>query len=315
MYKVIITEELDRILEKKLSEKGFHCEYLPDITYEKLLTIIPNYEVLIIRSKFSIQKELIDISPKLKIIGRLGAGMENIDVKYAESKGISCINSPEGNRDAVGEHALGMILSLINNMLIADNEIRNGVWQRNSNRGTEIHGKTVGIIGYGNMGSAFAQRLLGFEANVIAYDKYKKDFSDKYVKEVDLIELFKETDILSFHVPLTDETHFMLDDEFIKKFEKPIYIINTARGKVIKTSDLVKNLKSGKIRGAALDVLEYEKIHFENIFDKNEDFEYLIKAKNVILTPHVAGRTFESEKKLAEFLADKIIKEAIFKKV
>jgi D-3-phosphoglycerate dehydrogenase len=315
MYKVIITEELDRILEKKLSEKGFHCEYLPDITYEKLLTIIPNYEVLIIRSKFSIQKELIDISPKLKIIGRLGAGMENIDVKYAESKGISCINSPEGNRDAVGEHALGMILSLINNMLIADNEIRNGVWQRNSNRGTEIHGKTVGIIGYGNMGSAFAQRLLGFEANVIAYDKYKKDFSDKYVKEVDLIELFKETDILSFHVPLTDETHFMLDDEFIKKFEKPIYIINTARGKVIKTSDLVKNLKSGKIRGAALDVLEYEKIHFENIFDKNEDFEYLIKAKNVILTPHVAGRTFESEKKLVEFLADKIIKEAIFKKV
>jgi len=292
MIKILITEALDNILISKLENEKLNCDYLPNISENEINEIIHNYDGLVIRSKFSVTKNMIDKATKLRFIGRLGAGMENIDTDYAESKNISCINSPEGNRDAVGEHALGMILALLNNMFKANTEIKNGIWERNSNRGYEIQGKTVGIIGYGNMGNAFAKRLLGFDAKVIAYDKYKIDYTNKYAKEVSLQTLFEQTDILSLHVPLTDETHFMINNQFINKFKKPIYLINTARGKVVKTDDLVRNLKSGKIIGAALDVLEYEKKHFENIFENNSNptFEYLTKVENVILSPHVAGR-------------------------
>ncbi len=309
MNKILITEALDEILISKLKENNFECNYLPEISEKELLEIINNYDGIIIRSKFSVEKNLIDQATNVKVIGRLGAGMENIDTEYAESKGITCINSPEGNRDAVGEHALGMLLALMHNMFTANSEIKQGIWHRDSNRGFEIQGKTIGIIGYGNMGRAFAQRLSGFEANVIAYDKYKTQYSDKYAKETNLEKLFEKADILSLHVPLTEETHFMIDDNFIKKFKKDIYLINTARGKVVNTGDLVKNIISGKIKGAALDVLEYEKKHFENLFENNtnNDFNFLTESKKVIMTPHIAGRTYESEKKLAYFMAEKII--------
>ncbi|MFP4023807.1 MAG: NAD(P)-dependent oxidoreductase [Thiohalospira sp.] len=310
--KVLFVDSTHPILHEKLSNAGFYCDYKPEISEEEIVKKISEYSGLIIRSKIKIDKTIIDKAPNLKFIGRVGAGLENIDTKYAESKGIKCFNSPEGNRDAVGEHALGMLLCLLNNMLKADGEIRNGQWIREGNRGIEIKGKTVGIIGFGNMGSAFAQRLKGFEANVIAYDKYKFNYSNDFVTEKTLNDIFNETDILSLHVPLTDETHFMVDDKFIHHFKKNIYIINTARGKVIKTDDLVKNLQSGKVKGAALDVLEYERTSFESLHSDEKlpaAYNYLINSNHVVLTPHIAGWTHESNIKLSEFLADKIIQD------
>jgi D-3-phosphoglycerate dehydrogenase / 2-oxoglutarate reductase len=228
-------------------------------------------------------------------------------VDYAESKGIMCLNSPEGNRDAVGEHALGMILSLMNHLNRADRQVRMGNWIREGNRGNEIKGRTIGIIGYGNMGSAFAQRLKGFEATVISYDKYKQQYADGHTIESSLDEIFDQADILSLHVPLTEETTGMVNDDFLRRFRKSIWLINTARGPVIKTADLVKNLDSGKVIGAALDVLEYEETSFEMLSGKLPDeLNYLIRAENVILTPHIAGWTQESNVKLARVLVDKI---------
>jgi D-3-phosphoglycerate dehydrogenase len=308
--KILFVDSTHQILPEKLSNAGFYCDYNPDIEEKEINEIISEYDGLIIRSKIKIDKTIIDKATNLKFIGRVGAGLENIDIPYAENKGIKCFNSPEGNRDAVGEHALGMLLCLLNNIIKADTEVRNGQWIREENRGTEIKGKTVGIIGYGNMGSAFAQRLKGFGAQVIAYDKYKFNYSDEYVTEKTLDDLFNKTDILSLHIPLTDETHLMVDDQFIHQFKKNIYLINTARGKVLKTEDLVKNLQSGKILGAALDVLEYEKTSFESLHANEKlpaAFNYLIKSNRLVLTPHIAGWTHESNIKLSDFLADKII--------
>lgn len=256
-----------------------------------------------------LDKNLLSKASALKFIGRVGAGMENIDLEYAKQKGIKCYNSPEGNRDAVGEHALGMVLALFNKLCIANSEVKNGIWKREANRGLEIKGKTIGIIGFGNMGGAFAQRLKGFETNIIAYDKYKTGFGNDYVSEVQLEDIFRETDVLSLHVPLTTETEFMINNDFIDRFKKPIYLINTARGKVVNTSDLIEHIKAGKILGAALDVLEYEQSSFENIHKsfQNRDFKFLSESKQVILSPHIAGWTHESNIKLATFLADKII--------
>lgn len=306
---VLFVDSTHHRLPEKLTQAGFIIDYQPEIKSEKIVDIINKYDGVIIRSKIKIDKTIIDQATNLKFIGRVGAGLENIDVDYAELKGIKCFNSPEGNRDAVGEQAVGMLLTLFNNILKADFEVRNGKWLREENRGLEIKGKTIGIIGYGNMGSAFARRLKGFDANVIAYDKYKFDYSDDFVTEKTLEDLFEQADILSLHVPLTDETHFMVCDEFINKFKKNIYIINTARGKVLKTDDLVKNMITGKVLGAALDVLEYEQVSFENLHSDGlpEAFNYLIKGKNVVLTPHIAGWTHESNIKLSEYLADKII--------
>jgi D-3-phosphoglycerate dehydrogenase len=294
-----------------LEEAGFECSFYPEKNKEELLAIFPEFDGFIIRSKFTLNKEELDKASKLKFIGRVGAGLENIDVDYAESKGIRCFNAPEGNRDAVGEHALGMLLCLFNNLCRCNWEVRNGMWRREENRGIEIKGKTIGIIGYGNMGGAFAQRLKGFGCKVIAYDKYKFDYSDEFCEEKQLDELFEQCDVLSLHVPQTKETMFMVNDEFLKKFKKPIYLINTARGKVVRIADLVKNLESGQVKGACLDVLEYEKASFEDLHASElpAEFKYLIESEKVLLSPHVGGWTHESNIKLSEITAQKIIAE------
>ena len=307
--KVLFIDSTQAILKEKLEDAGFDCDYLPDLSEKEIIKRIKNYEGTIIRSRIKLNKDILNKANRLKFIGRVGSGMENIDLEYAQSKGIKCYNSPEGNRDAVGEHALGMLLALFNKLCVANGEVKNGIWNREGNRGFEIKGKTIGIIGYGNMGSAFAQRLKGFEANIIAYDKYKTGFGDEHITEVQLEDIYRDSDILSLHVPLTTETEFMFNYDFIDKFKSPIYIINTARGKVVKTSDLVKQMKKGKVIGAALDVLEFEKTSFENIHQsmENKDFKYLTESDKVILSPHIAGWTHESDIKLATFLTDKII--------
>lgn len=235
--------------------------------------------------------------------------MDSIDVEYAQSKGIQCLNSPEGNRDAVGEHAVGLLLSLFDKINSGDKEVREGLWQREENRGIEIKGKTVGIIGYGNMGKAFSQRLSGFECKVIAYDKYKSGFSNKYAQEVTLEELFNRVDVLSLHVPLTDETKFMVCDDFINKFQRPFYLINTSRGKVVKLKSLIKAMQDKKIKGCGLDVLEYENFSNEMTQETTakEELSTLFSMPNTVFTPHVAGWTVESYYKLADFLSKKII--------
>jgi len=295
-------------LHEELQAAGFICDLQYEWSKEKVMGELHNYIGVVIRSRFKLDKEMIDKGTQLKFIARAGAGMENIDVVYAESKGIKCLHAPEGNRDAVGEHAIGMLLSLLNNLNRADKEVRQGIWIREGNRGIEIQGKTIGIIGYGNMGSAFAQRLKGFGVTVLAYDKYKKNFSDEYAKEASMDELFEKADILSLHLPVTEETRYLVTTSFLEKFKKNIYIINTARGKIVKTDELVEQIKRGKILGACLDVLEYEHVSFEAL-DPNklpEAFRYLIQSDKVILSPHIAGWTFESHEKIAKVLVNKI---------
>ncbi len=306
---ILIAEATHHILKDRLEQKGFNCDYKAELSVEDLQDAVSNYDGLVIRSKFKIDKTIIDAAPNLKFIARAGAGMENIDTDYAASKKITCINSPEGNRDSLGEHTVGMLLTLMHKIKIANSEIYKGIWNR-KNIGTEVKEKTVGIIGYGNMGSAFAKRLKGFDCRVIAYDKYKTNFSDTYVKEVSLATLFKETDILSIHVPLTEETRYMVNEAFIKQFAKPFILINTARGKILKTDALVESLKTQKITGACLDVLEYEKTSFTDIFNGKDSpaLAYLLEAENVILTPHIAGSSDASYKKIAEVLSNKIIR-------
>jgi len=306
-YNVLIVDEVHNVLLQSFDKNNIKYSYLPNITLDETINIISKYTGIIIRSKFKIDKKFINKATNLKIIGRVGAGLENIDVKYCNTKNIKVVNSPEGNRDAVGEHAIGMLLSLFNKLKNADTQIRNGIWDREINRGLELSGKTVGIIGYGNMGSAFAEKLSGFNVNVIAYDKYKNNFSNKFVKEVSLNEIFNKADILSLHTPLTEETKYLINTEFINKFRKKIYIINTARGASLNINNLVIAIKSGKVLGACLDVLEYENLNFENIITKNEseDFSYLLKSERVILSPHIAGWTNQSYIKISQIIADK----------
>lgn len=309
MMKVLFIDSAHPVLREDFEKAGLSCISFKGYTRDDYKRIIAEYDGIIIRSDIQMDKEMLDLASNLKFIGRVGAGMESIDVEYAERKNIRCFNSPEGNRDAVGEHALSMLLMLFNNLKRADNQVRKGIWSREENRGLEIKGKTVGIIGYGNMGSAFAQRLKGFECTVLAYDKYKTGFGNEFVKESTLQALFSQCEILSLHVPLTDETRYMFDEPFISKFSHPFYLINTARGPVVKTSALVNALKSGNIKGACLDVLEYEKFSFENLGLENlpPDLHYLFEAENVILTPHIAGWTVESKYKLAKVLGEKIL--------
>ncbi len=268
---------------------------------------IHNYDGVIIRSRFSIDKTFLDAATNLKFIGRVGAGLENIDGDYAQKKGVHLIAAPEGNRNAVGEHALGMLLSLFNKLNKADQEVREGQWLREENRGIELDGKTVGIIGYGHMGKAFAKKLRGFEVEVLCYD-IQDHVGDANAKQVALKTFQEKVDVVSLHTPQTPLTLGMINSEFINAFQKPIWLLNTARGKSVVTNDLVTALKSGKILGAGLDVLEYEKTSFEDLFtsDIPEAFQYLIKAQNVLLTPHVAGWTVESKEKLAQTIVDKI---------
>ncbi len=309
MKKILCIDSNHDVLHETLIQHGFECDLFWDKPKEELMKLVPNYDGIVIRSKFKITKDIIDSAPRLKCIGRVGAGMENIDVAYAQSKGIFCVSAPEGNRDAVGEHALGMLLMLLNHLKRADNELRNGIWKRAENRGTEISGKTVSIIGYGNMGSAFAQRLKGFDCKVLAHDIYKTNFGNEFVKESSLQAIFDEADVVSIHLPLTEETTYYINDAFINSFKKNIYIINTARGKCLHTTDLVTHLKSGKVLGACLDVLEYESTSFENMDTTAlpEPMQYLLKSENVILTPHIAGWTHESNYKMSKIIAEKMI--------
>ena len=262
-----------------------------------------------IRSRFKIDKTFLDKAVNLQFIARVGAGLESIDCEYAESKGVHLIAAPEGNRNAVGEHALGMLLSLFNNLNKADKEVRSGHWNRESNRGHELDGKTVGIIGYGNMGKSFAKKLRGFEVEVLCYD-ILNDVGDENARQVPLSELQQKADVISLHTPWTPLTDKMVNAEFINAFAKPFWLINTARGKSVVTEDLVAALQNKKILGAGLDVLEYEKLSFEHLFEgeKPAAFEYLLQTDNVILTPHIAGWTVESKVKLAQVIADKIVK-------
>lgn len=308
--KALIIDKVQEVMFQLFTEAKIEYDFLPKITKAEFDQIIPNYDVLVIRSKFKIKAEDIDRGTNLKVIGRVGAGLENIDIKYAESKHIICLNSPEGNRDAVGEHAMGMLLNLMNHIPKAHAEIQNGIWDREGNWGIEISDKTVGIIGYGNMGGAFARRMKGFSPNILAYDKYKTGFSDDLVQEVQMDELFEKVDILSLHVPLTEFTKYLISEDYINKFKKNIILVNTARGECVKTDDLVAALQTGKIKGACLDVLEYENTTFEDLFtdEMPKAFEYILNAKNVILTPHIAGWTDEAYVKLSKVMAEKIIK-------
>lgn len=309
MIKILLADSNHNVLHETLLAAGFHCDLYWDKTPKELIKLLPDYDGLILRSKFKITKEIIDAAKNLKCIGRAGAGMENIDVPYAESKGIKCLSAPEGNRDAVAEHALGMLLMLFNNLKRADEEVRKGIWRRGENRGVEIVGKTVGVIGYGNMGSAFAKRLQGFGCKVLVYDKYKMNFGTEFIIETTMEQLFNESDILSLHTPQTEETKYLVNSDFINRFEKNIYLINTARGKCLNTADLVTNIKSGKVLGACLDVLEYESVSFENldVSALPEPMQYLIKSDKVVLSPHIAGWTHESNYKISKILAEKMV--------
>jgi D-3-phosphoglycerate dehydrogenase len=309
MNKILIIDEVHQSMIDIFNSSDITYDYLPDLDRTQALSIIGNYQGVILRSKILADKQFIDTGTQLKVIGRTGAGMETIDIPYAQSKAIACINSPEGNRDAVGEQAIGMLLSLMNNLNKANAEVRNRIWDREGNRGIELNGRTVGIIGYGNMGGAFAKKLSGFDVTVIAYDKYKSNYGNQYAKEVALETIFETADVISLHVPQTDETISMVNDAFLCKCKKPVIIINTARGKVVKTDDLVKHMKSGKVIGAALDVLEYESFNFQDFLTETmpEAFNYLAQSSKVILTPHIAGWTVESKRKLSSVLAQKIV--------
>ncbi|KRB59326.1 2-hydroxyacid dehydrogenase [Flavobacterium sp. Root186] len=308
--KILHIDSNHPILWKQLEEAGFenHADFKS--SKEEIEAKIQDYNGIVIRSRFKIDKTFLDKATNLQFIARVGAGLESIDCDYALSKDIELIAAPEGNCNAVAEHTLGMILSLFNKLNIADYEIRSGQWNRESNRGHELDGKTVGIIGYGNMGKAFAKKLRGFDVTVLCYD-IQDNMGDENARQVSLKELQEKTDVLSLHIPWTPETDKMVDSAFINEFKKPIWIINTSRGKNIVTADLVETMKAGKVLGAGLDVLEYEKLSFETLFqDKNtpEAFQYLLDGRKVILTPHIAGWTFESHERLAQVIVDKIKK-------
>jgi D-3-phosphoglycerate dehydrogenase len=307
--RILFADSNHPILHEMLMQQGFSCDLYWERSADDLMRILPEYDGLVMRSKFKITRELLDACPRLKCIGRVGAGMENIDVANAASKNIVCVSAPEGNRDAVGEHALGMLLMLMNHLKKADLEVRKNVWIRAGNRGHEIAGKTVGIIGYGNMGSSFAKKLRGFDCKILAYDKYKKDFGNEWVTECGMDQIFEECDIVSLHLPLTEETQFIANEKFFSSFKKDIYIINTARGKCLKTDDLVKAMESGKVKGACLDVLEYESHSFEEFENASlpEAFKYILSSEKVVLSPHIAGWTHESNYKMSKIIAEKMI--------
>jgi len=300
---ILIVDDIHPIFIEQVEALGYHCDYLPTIKPDEAFQILGSYTGLVMRSKFKLNKEYLDAGVNLRFVCRAGAGMDNIDEAYAAEKGINLINAPEGNMDAVGEHAVGLLLSLMNNFNIADAQIRAGSWQREANRGHELKGKTVGIIGYGFMGRSFAKKLSGFEVNVIAYDKYKTGFSDKYAREVSMEEIVKHSDVLSLHIPLTAETEGLVNEEYLFHFKKPIFLLNTARGKVAQVRAVLNAIKQGKILGAGLDVLESEKFP---ALAEQEWFEELRQSNKVILTPHVAGWTVESYRKISEVMAEKL---------
>ena len=306
--KILHLDTNHELLIEQLAQAGFtnHEDYTS--TKPEIEAKIGEYDGIVLRSRFTIDKQFLDAATNLKFIGRVGAGLENIDCDYAEQKGVYLVSAPEGNRNAVGEHSLGMLLSLFNKLNKADAEVREGKWLREANRGIELDGKTVGLIGYGNMGKAFAKKLRGFDVEVLCYD-IKVNVGDANAKQVTLTEFQEKVDVISLHTPQTPLTVNMINAEFINAVKKPFWLINTARGKSVVTTDLMNALKSEKILGAGLDVLEYEKASFENLFTSSmpEAFQYLIDSENVLLTPHVAGWTIESKEKLAQTIVDKVL--------
>ncbi len=309
--KVLFIDDTHPILYSIFEEKGWEVIIKNKVSKEELASELHLYQGLIVRSRFVLDKDYIAKGTNLKFIGRPGAGLENIDVEFAQKQGIKVFRSPEGNRDSVAEHGIGMLLSLFNKLQNCNTEVKNGIWDRLNNRGEELMGKTVGLIGYGVMGKAMAQRLSGFGVICIAYDKYLTNYGDKNAKAVSIEELYEKSEVVSLHTPLTEETKGMINEAYLSGFKKPFYFLNTARGQSVILDDLVKLLKNGKILGACLDVLEYEKTSFESMFsdDKTEAFEYLSNAKKVMLSPHVAGWTHQSNFKIAQFLGEKIIVE------
>lgn len=301
--KILIADHLHPAFKEGAEKLGYECDDMPLISRQETLDILKNYTGIAIRTKFLIDKEVIDAGANLKVIARAGAGMDNVDEEYARSKGIACINAPEGNRDAVGEHVIGMLLSLLNNLRNGDQQIRDGIWDREGNRGWELKGKTVAIIGYGNNGRSLARKLSGFEVNVIAYDKYKTGFSDEYVTEVSMEQVVKHADVLSFHIPLTRETRQLVNEEYLFHFRKPIILLNASRGEIVNTQALLDGLRNGKISAAGLDVLEVEKFP---ALSEQPWFNDLKASNKVILSPHVAGWSVESYRKISEVLAEKL---------
>jgi D-3-phosphoglycerate dehydrogenase len=303
--KILIIDEMHESIIPLLKEINLEVDYMPDIKRQEIITILGNYEGLIVRSKTSIDAELLQQAKKLIFVARAGAGVDNVEVEQLEKRNIRLLNAPEGNRDALAEHAMGMLLSLFNKINLADFEVKSGKWDREGNRGVELMGKTIGLLGYGNMGEAFAKRLSSFGCEIIAFDAEKTGFSKEYVQEVSLEILKEKSQILSLHIPMNSENKGIVDYEFLNAFKKLEYIINTSRGEVLILKDLLKMLHEHKLKGAALDVLENEKI---NALSEEESFIFhqLTKLKQVILTPHVAGWSFESYEKINRVLSQKI---------
>jgi len=303
--KCLVIDTMHESLFPMLREIGWEPDYQPTITRDELKVVLGEYQGLIVRGKTFIDRDLLGDNPTIRFVGRAGAGLDILELPYLSEKGIHVLHASEGNRDAVGEYTIGALLSLMRNLPKADQEIRNFTWSRESNRGEELMGKTVSIIGYGNMGKAFAKRLTGFECNVLAYDKYKTRFSDSFCREEQMERIYVETDILSLHIPLTVETRSMVDASYLRRFKRKIILVNTARGEIVPLADLVMLMDEGQVRGAVLDVLENEKLD-KLTTAQRQAFTLLAKRSNVIFTPHIAGWTFESHVKINVALVEKI---------